>query len=217
MAWIFQEDHYEFMSDRTYRSAPPSPWLYNDLLTRRVMASYGYENGSHCDAFGDILVDGSEYAMHGAIPVFLGQPRMSYYPGEVVGRNLRAAVANGAIPYPSSFVQIQPMLRSDGRYPADFSAPRRLIDFQEMGEHQLSRIMTAYDLVPNTSRYNDALRCPLLLHPYHHRTVHQQQRLANLIALFDFLAAYRIAEALRCRGRSMLPGGTPTYRQYEWY
>lgn len=108
------------------------------------------------------------------------------------------------------------MLRSDGRYPADFSAPRRLIDFQEMGEHQLSRIMTAYDLVPNTSRYNDALRCPLLLHPYH-RTVHQQQRLANLIALFDFLAAYRIAEALRCRGRSMLPGGSTTYRQYEWY
>lgn len=132
--------------------------------------------------------------------------------------NLRAAVANGAIPYPSSFVQVQPMLRSDGRYPSDFSTPRRLIDFQEMGEHQLNRIMAAYELVPNSSRYNDALRCPPLTHPHQHHALHQQRRLANLIALFDFLAAYRVAEVLRLRGRAMLPSTPATsFRQHAWY
>lgn len=73
------------MSDRTYRSAPPAPWLYNDLLSRRVMASYGYENANHCDAYGDFSVDDPDYHAR-AIPVYLGQPRTSYYAGDVVGR-----------------------------------------------------------------------------------------------------------------------------------
>lgn len=86
-----------------------------------------------------------------------------------------------------------------GYYPTGFSKPRRLHDFLNMEDGQLDRIMLAYELSRGNAQYQRALRNDFLADRYGYR--HSgARRLANLVALFDYLGAYGLAEQLRRRG-----------------
>lgn len=97
----------------------------------------------------------------------------------------------------------------DGGYPTEFSRPRPLEDFLEMGEGQLERIMMAYELSSSGSWHDRPLHGDLMSGRYGYGYDHSRRR-SRLVALFEYLGAYRLAEHLRLR----LPGfslGLPRY------
>ncbi|KAK4493992.1 hypothetical protein PRZ48_015178 [Zasmidium cellare] len=75
--------------------------------------------------------------------------------------NLESAMANSSIMRLSRYALIHPMMCVDGGYPTDFSTPRPLEDFLEMGDAQLERIMMAYEL----GSWNDRMYQGDLLSP----------------------------------------------------
>lgn len=90
------------------------------------------------------------------------------------------------------------MMTADGRYPTNFTIPRRLEEFLYMGDSELDRIMVAYDLGPSRSRYYrgnliDSFSDGDVFHGS------KSERRRDLIALFEFLGAHRLVECLRNR------------------
>lgn len=104
---------------------------------------------------------------------------------------------NGALMWhPGTLVYVQPMLGVSGSYPSGFADPRHVHDFLNMSNRQLESIMACYNLLPGRPQYIFALRDNLLARRYGY-TGPGTHRIANLIALFDFLGAHRVAGQLR--------------------
>lgn len=107
-------------------------------------------------------------------------------------------MANGGITRPSDNVQLHPMMTTDGRYPFNFTVPRRLEDFLYMDEHELDRIMMAYELGASRRRYyHGSLADSFQDDDMFSRS--KSDRLRNLVALFEFLGAHGLVEHLRYR------------------
>lgn len=123
--------------------------------------------------------------------------------------NRESAMANGSIMRLSRYTLVHPMMCPDGGYPTDFSMPRPLEDFLEMGDKQLERILVAYELTPGGSWYDRTYRDDLISARYGYG-YSQPRRLSRLVTLFEYLGAYRLAEQLRWR-RPGLPMGLPRY------
>lgn len=118
-------------------------------------------------------------------------------------------MANSYIMRPSRFALIHPMMCLDGGYPTDFSTPRPLEDFYEMGEGQLDRIMIAYELSSSGPWHDRPLHGDLMSARYGYGYNHPR-RMSRLVTLFEYLGAYRLAEHLRLR-RPGLSMGLPRY------
>lgn len=111
--------------------------------------------------------------------------------------NLKAAISNGAIMWhPSTLVYVQPMLGPTGSCPPGFTDRRHVHDLLQMSNAELRRIMMAYNLLPGRAPYVFALRDELLARRFGYPGL-ETHRIANLIALFDYLGAHRVAGQLR--------------------
>lgn len=90
------------------------------------------------------------------------------------------------------------MMTQDESYPPALSVPRRLADFFEMSHQELDRILDAYDIGSKRKRYH----CGALAESFgdddlFRRSSRQRQR--DLVALSEFLGAYRLAQQLYSR------------------
>jgi len=212
-----------YMDDSVYRSTPGSSLGYNnvvDLRTPRYSPSAVYDDRYRPGYFDRALEDpyhrSSMASYDRGFYGYDGESRWgcdedirryaitkSYclYLLTIVSNrtNREAAVANGAISYPSQHVQLHPMMTVDGRPPTYFTVPRRLYDFLYMGEAELDRIMMAYDLGASRRRYYGGALMDRFEEDDMFRSTRSDRR-RNLIALFHFLGAHRLVDHLRYRG-----------------
>ncbi|TKA75466.1 hypothetical protein B0A55_04582 [Friedmanniomyces simplex] len=201
-------DHYPqhsrrtYMDDRVYRSAPTSSLGYSNTLADPRTPRYSpipYDDRHRTSYFDRAL--GDDYDRRSRSPYDRGfygyEPESQWGTNEVVRRTNRdAAIANSGISRLSRNVQLHPMMMFDGRYPPSFSLPRRLEDLTRMDPYELDSIMMAYDLGETRRRY---YRGSLVDRFEDHEPFHNSnsKRRRDLIALFEFLGAYRLVEYLR--------------------
>ncbi|KAK4547674.1 hypothetical protein LTR36_000631 [Oleoguttula mirabilis] len=193
-----------YMDDTVYRSASTSPLGYTDLMDPRVprySSNVAFEDQYRTSYFdrghGDSYCDrgyGDSFQRRSLSPYdqgFYGYEGESRWGGDEVIRrtNREVAVANGAITRPSPNIQLHPMMTAEGRYPTNYTIPRRLQEFVHMGDSELDRIMVAYDLGASRSRYyRGNLMDSFSDSDVFHGSKSEKRR--NLIALFEFLGAH---------------------------
>jgi len=91
------------------------------------------------------------------------------------------------------------MITPEGRYPADFSVPRRLQDFVYMSEPDLDRILMVYGINTRNRYYHSRRRRDPFddgdgdEDPFRGSKVDRKR---NFIALCDFLGAHTLVEHL---------------------
>ncbi|KAF2208067.1 hypothetical protein CERZMDRAFT_101764 [Cercospora zeae-maydis SCOH1-5] len=201
-----------FMDETRYRSSRMHYGFNVIPLGQHVTSSCGVDNGVGSAYYYHTTYSAPRYYLDAADQInqiYMQQSGVRWYTDAQIQRaNLNAAIANGAIfclPQPVLFVQ--PMRCSSGAYPPGFASRRHVSDFLHMGDDQLQQILMAYGLLPGRPQYTFALRNRPLIADAHHRLQQQEygltgpvtRRLANLIALFDYLGAHRVADRLRLR------------------
>lgn len=113
--------------------------------------------------------------------------------------NLEVSSANAQLLQPFSDMQIHPMLSAAGYCPTGFATALSLFNFVNVGDQQLQRIMMAYQLAQGNAPYQPALRNDFIAGQCGYPQA-RLRRLENLVALLQYLGAYRLAEHLkRCR------------------
>lgn len=110
--------------------------------------------------------------------------------------NLEVSSANAQLLQPFPDMQIHPMLSAAGYYPIGFTTPLSLFNLLSMGDQQLQRIMMAYQLAQRNAPYQPALRNDFIAGQCGYPQA-RLRRLENLLALLQYLGAYRLAEHLK--------------------
>ena len=86
----------------------------------------------------------------------------------------------------------------DGRFPAGFHTPIRVVDFLDMSSSQLRRIMMSYGIGTPGTHHTGGIRTGSVLRDFDTGSS-ELERTRSLVDLLEYLGAYRLAEFLRCR------------------
>ncbi|KAF2191053.1 hypothetical protein K469DRAFT_363141 [Zopfia rhizophila CBS 207.26] len=110
--------------------------------------------------------------------------------------NLLVQFVNSQVTHTARYGQLQPKMRSDGKFPPDFRVPKTVEEVKVMDPSTLDRILRAYGLP--TDLRSLRMTSQDSVSP---KTGHQ----ARLCTLFDFLGATQISERQRLKRTACLP------------